>query len=106
MAQDPERDPKQRDEGKVDTSPELDLVTLFSSSNIDAELEANNIHSMLAANGIPSMVVGASVIPSLEFQVQVARENVEEAQRLLDEARAAGPDAASEAEAAGEEGQL
>jgi hypothetical protein len=37
--------------------------------------------------------------------VQVARENAEEAQRLLEEARAAGPDAASEAEAAGEEGQ-
>jgi hypothetical protein len=105
MAQDPERDPEQRDEGEVDISPELNMVKLFSSSNIDAELEANNIHGMLEASGIPSMVVGASVIPSLEFQVQVSREDLDEARRLLEEARAAGPDAASEAEAASEEGK-
>lgn len=101
MAQDPERDPET---GDVDISPELDMVTLFSSSNIDAELEANNIHSMLQASGIPSVVVGASVIPSLEFQVQVPRADLDEAERLLQEARAAGPEAAAEAEAASEEG--
>jgi len=78
------------------------MVTLFSSSNVDAELEANNIHSILEASGIPSMVVGASVIPSLEFQVQVPRDQKEEAEKVLAEAQAAGPDAAAEAEAATE----
>ena len=90
----------------MDPSHDLDMVTLFSSSNVDAEMEAKNIHMMLQANGIPSVVVGASVIPSLEFQVQVPRVTAEEAKRLLEEARAAGPEAAAEAEASSEqEGQ-
>jgi hypothetical protein len=105
MAQDPERDDEQRDEGSGDSSAGLDMVTLFSSSNIDAEMEANNIHGMLEANGIPSMVVGTSVIPSLEFQVKVPGANLEDARKILAEAQAGGPDAAAEAEAASEEGQ-
>jgi hypothetical protein len=91
MAQDAERE------------DELEMVTLFSSSNVDAEMEANNIHTILQASGIPSVVVGSSVIPSLEFQVQVPRESVEEANALIAEAQAAGPQAAAEAEAATEE---
>ena len=101
MAQEPEGDEAELE--AVDPSHELDLVILFSSSNIDAEMEANNIHSMLEAGGIPSLVVGATTIPSLEFQVQVPRARLEEAERLLEEARAAGPEAAAEAEAASEE---
>jgi hypothetical protein len=89
----------------VDLSHDLDLVTLFASSNVDAEMEATNIRSMLEANGIPSVVVGASTIPSLEFQVQVPRARLEEAERMIEEARAAGPEAAAEAEAASEEQQ-
>ena len=104
MAQDPAGEGL-GDAGEVDTSSDLDLITIFRSSNVDAELEANNIHSVLQASGIASVVVGASVIPSLEFQVQVPRTNVGEAERLIAEARAAGPEAASEAEAAGEEGR-
>ena len=102
MAQDPD---EPQDEGGVDPSPDLDMVTLFSSSNIDAEMEANAIHGILTANGIPSVVVGASTIPSLEFQVQVPRAAAEEAERLIEEAQAAGPAAAEEAEAASEESQ-
>ncbi|HUI77032.1 MAG TPA: hypothetical protein VLY24_03925 [Bryobacteraceae bacterium] len=102
MAQDPD---EQQDEGGVDPSHDLDMVTLFSSSNIDAEMEANAIHGILTANGIPSVVVGASTIPSLEFQVQVPRAAAEEAERLIEEAQAAGPAAAEEAEAASEESQ-
>jgi hypothetical protein len=60
---------------------------------------------MLEAAGIPSVVVGPSVIPSLDFQVQVPRSQAAEAERVLAEARAAGPEAAMEAEAASEEGQ-
>jgi len=102
MAQDREEQP---DEGQVDPSHDLDMITLFSSSNVDAEMEATSIHSMLTANGIPSVVIGASTIPVLEFQVRVPRAAAEEAERLLEEARAAGPEAAAEAERAGEETQ-
>jgi hypothetical protein len=66
-------------------------------------MEAMQIHGILEANGIPSIVVGTSTLPVLEFEVQVPRENLDEAQRILAEAQAAGPAAAAEAEAAGEE---
>jgi hypothetical protein len=105
MAQDPERDDERSGESAVNPSADLDMVTLFSSSAIDAEMEANGIHMLLQANGVESVVVGPSVIPSLEFQLQVPRARVEEAKRLLEEARAAGPAAAEEAEAASERPQ-
>jgi Putative prokaryotic signal transducing protein len=95
MAQDPALD--------VDPSPELDMVTVFSSSNHDAEMEATSLQTMLQANGIDAIVQGSTMIPSLEFQVQVAREDVDEAARIISEARAAGPEAAAEAEAASEQ---
>ena len=94
MAQDPERD--------VDPSSDLDVVTVFSSSNHNAEMEATNIRGLLESNGIEAFVVGPSVIPSLEFQVRVQRSKAEEARRLIAEARAAGPEAAAEAEASSE----
>src|SRR5690348_6065257 len=50
-----------------------EMVTLFSSSNHDGEQEALAIHSLLEASGIPSVVVGPSVLPSLEFRVEVER---------------------------------
>jgi hypothetical protein len=90
MADEPESE-------SVDTSHDLDMVVLFRSSNHDAEMEALTINGMLDAAGIPSTIVGPSTIPSLEFQVQVPRARLEEARRLLDEARAAGPSAAEEA---------
>jgi hypothetical protein len=66
-------------------------------------MEAMQIHGILESNGIPSMLVGPSTLPVLEFEVQVPKENLEEAQRILADAQAAGPSAAAEAEAAGEE---
>ena len=95
MAQDPE--------AAVDPSSNLDSVIVFSSSNHDAEMEATAIQTMLQSNGIDATLVGPSVIPSLEFQVRVPRSEVEEAARLIAEARAAGPEAAAEAEAASEQ---
>lgn len=92
MAQDPDRDESTGEE----------MVTMFSSSTVDAEMEANNIHFILEANGVPSLVVGSSVIPSLEFQVQVPRAHLEEARKVIDDARKAGPEAAAEAEASTE----
>jgi regulator of protease activity HflC (stomatin/prohibitin superfamily) len=100
MAQDPEPD-----EVEADASSDMDMVTLFSSSAMDAELEANNIHFVLEAAGIPSVLIDPSVIPSLEYQVQVPRTEAAKAERVLAEARAAGPEAAAEAEAASEEGR-
>jgi hypothetical protein len=94
MAQDPAEE--------LDESSDFDMVTLFSSSNHDAEMEVTSIHAMLQANGIPSVVVGPSVLPSLDFQVQVPQTYIEEATRVLQEAREAGPQAAAEAEAASE----
>jgi len=88
---------------QFDPSHDLDMVTLFSSLNHDAEMEANAIHSVLEANGVPSIVVGTPQIPAFEFQVQVPRARLEEAERVLAEAREAGPAAAMEAEQAGEE---
>ncbi len=102
MAEDRERE---HEEGTVDTSHDLDLAPFFSSSTHDAEMEAMSIHAILQANGIPSVLVGTSQIPSLEFQVQVPRANLADAERAVAEARAAGPEAAEEAEKASE-GQL
>jgi hypothetical protein len=82
-----------------DASHDMDLVVLFRSENHDAEMEALSIHSVLQANGVPSVIMGPSVIPSLEFQVRVPKEFVPEAERVLAEARAAGPEAAAEAAA-------
>ena len=89
--------------GEVDPSHDLDMVTLFGSSTHDAEMEALAIQGLLQANGIQAVVVGASQIPSLEFQVRVSAAALPEAQRLLEEARAAGPDAAEAAERASED---
>jgi len=86
---------------EVNPSHELDLVTFWSSSEHDAEMEAINLRSVLEANGIPALVVGASTIPSLEFQVQVPRARLEEADRVVREAREAGPAAAEEAASEG-----
>ena len=85
-----------------DDSHDLDLVPVFSSSNHDGEMEAETIKGILEASDIPAILVGPSSIPSLEFQVQVPESRFEEAQRIIAEARAAGPAAAMEAELASE----
>jgi hypothetical protein len=87
----------------VDISHELDMVPVFSSSNHDGEMEAMNVHGILESNGIESMMIGPSTIPSLEFQVQVSKADLEAAQRILAEAQAGGPAAAAEAELASED---
>ena len=103
MAQDPERNNEERDQDQLLTSHALDMVALWDSSNIDSEVEADMIRGVLDSNGIPTLVVGAPQYPNLGFQVQVPRGKVMEAQRLLEEARAAGPEAAAAGELASEE---
>lgn len=82
----------------------MDMVAVFRSEAHDGEMEAMQVHAVLEASGIQSIVVGPSVLPSLEFQVQVAQEDLATAEKVLTEAEAAGPEAATEAEAEGEKG--
>lgn len=81
----------------------LDIVALYDSSTVDAEMEADVIRGLLDTNGIPSVLRRAGPYPSLGFQVLVPRGKLREAQQLVEEAQAAGPEAAAEAEAASEE---
>jgi len=104
MAQDPENDEEQQEESSIDTSHDLDMVTLYSSQGVDAEMEADVIHGLLESNGISSLVIRAAGTPVFGFEVNVPRARFEEAERVIAEAQAAGPEGAAEAEAASEEG--
>jgi len=97
MAQDPERD-----EGMIDPSHDLDLVPLYTSQTVDAEIEADVIRGILDANAIPSLMVRATGYPQFGFEIRVPHAWVEEARRMVEEQREAGPEAAAEAEAASE----
>ena len=90
----------------ADPSPDERMVPAFSSSNHDAESEALIVKGILDANGVPAIVTGPTILPNLEFQVQVPEHMLGEAQRLIEEARAAGASAAVEAEEATEGGAL
>jgi hypothetical protein len=103
MAQDPERNDEGRDQDQLLTSHALDMVALWDSSAIDSEVEADMIRGVLDSNGIPTLLVGAPQYPNLGFQVMVPRGKVMEAQRLIEEAKAAGPEAAAAGELASEE---
>ena len=99
MAQDPSRE---RDQDVLLTSHALDMVTLRSFDGITAEVEAETICGILDSNDIPAMVVGASQYPMLGFEVKVPRGKVKEAEELIAQAEASGPEAAAEAEAESE----
>lgn len=80
-----------------DTSDDMDMVPIFSSQNHNAEMEALSIQSILESAGISAVVVGASTIPSLPFEVHVPKAFADDAERAIAAARAAGPEAAEEA---------
>ena len=103
MAQDP--DEEMAGGETLDTSHDLDMVTLFESTNIDSEAEAELIRGLLESNGIPANIVTGGPVPPVGFILQVPRNRVEEARRAIDEARATGPEGAAQAEASGEEEQ-
>jgi len=107
MAQDPEPedDRDELDEEEIDPSHDLDTVTIYASETVEAETEAHIIRGLLDANGIPSVLVESPVVPPVGIQLQVPRALVDTARRVIEEAEAAGPEAAAEAEAAGETGQ-
>jgi hypothetical protein len=102
MAQDPDREEEQQGEDVLLTSHALDMVTLWNSTAVNAEMEADMIRGVLESNDIPVMVVGASQYPVLGFEVRVPRGKVKEAEEMIEQAEAAGPDAATEGEAESE----
>jgi len=102
MAQDPDREGEQQGQDVLLTSHALDMVTLWTSGTVTAEMEADMIRGVLESNGIPALVVGASQYPNLGFEVKVPRGKVKEAEELIEQAESAGPDAASEGEAESE----
>jgi hypothetical protein len=102
MAQDPDREEEQSGQDVLLTSHALDMVTLWNSNGVSAEIEADMIRGVLESNNIPVMVVGASQYPNLPVEVRVPRGKVKEAEELIEQAQASGPEAASEAEAESE----
>ncbi|HEU0141140.1 MAG TPA: hypothetical protein VFQ79_15565 [Bryobacteraceae bacterium] len=93
-------------ERPVDTSRDLDLETIFSAQGTTAEMEAIGVKSILEANLIPTVLIGNSALPVLRFEVRVARECADAAKRAIAEARAAGPEAAEEAQREAEDTAL
>jgi len=103
MAQDPEHDEEQvSSEDTLDVSHDLDMVPVFFSPAVDAEVEADLICGVLANTGIPA-ILSRSPFPNVGVSVRVPRARLKEAQRLIAEAQAAGPEAAAEAERASED---
>lgn len=102
MAQDPGGELPSENQNQILTSHALDMVTLFNSSTIDGEMEADMIRGILDSNDIPSIVSSTPYAGVLGVEVKVPRGKLKEAELLLAEAKAAGPEAAAEAEAASE----
>jgi hypothetical protein len=94
MAQDPAQD-------VLRNTHALDMATL-PSGTVSTESEADTIRGVLDVNGIPSLLVMAAQYPVLGFEIKVPRGRVVEAEALVREALAAGPEAAAEAEAESE----
>ncbi len=88
----------------ADLSSELDLVTVFSSQDYNAEMLATEVRSILEAHGIPSVLQSSSMFPSLPFEVKVPRDRIEDARRAIVAAEEAGPSAAEAAERESESG--
>ena len=82
----------------VDPSHELDLVTVFQTAGTSNEIEAISIQTMLENGGISAFIIGDPRFPSLGQEVRVAREHEAKARQLIEEALAAGPSGAEEAE--------
>jgi hypothetical protein len=86
-----------------DPSHSLDLQTIFTAIGATAELEALGVKNVLEANGIPTSFVSPPMYPNLRFVVRVPKRFFDQAKQILAEAEAAGPEAADEAERAGED---
>jgi hypothetical protein len=98
MAQDPDRYENPHDQDVLRNTHALDMVTL-PAGTVSTESEADMIRGVLDVNEIPSLLVMASQYPALGFEIKVPRGRLMEAESLVREARALGPEAAAEAEA-------
>jgi len=83
---------------EVDTSEDLDLVTVFYSDEHDAQSKVQVIRGLLEASGVPTVMLGNASLPNLPAELRVPKMRLEEALRLIAESEAAGPRAAEEAE--------
>jgi hypothetical protein len=84
---------------EVSVSPELDAVTVFRSrSAVTSEMEATAVKSLLEAAGIATILVGDARLPNLPFEVLVAKDQLPEAERILEQAREVGREAAEQEE--------
>lgn len=92
-----------QDEETVDPSHDLDLVSVFEAMGAEAEMEAMAVKGVLDAAGLNAVMISSSPLPSLTYSVRVPAEEQEAALQRIEEARAAGPAAAEEAERATEE---
>jgi len=95
------------DDSEIDGNPPdtgREMAVVYSSSTVDAGIEASVIRGVLESNGIPS-VLSSTPYHSLTFEVRVPAGFAEEARRRIAEAKAAGADAAAAGEAASEEGR-
>ena len=95
------RNPPEAEWEQVDPSQDLDLVPVFGAEGSAREMEALQVQSVLDAGGISSVIIGDSRYPNLGYQVRVAKEHKARARQLIEEALAAGPVSAEEAEQAG-----
>lgn len=77
-------------------------MVALPGGTVSSEMEADMIRGVLDANGIPSLLSSASQLSPLGFEVRVPRGRVGEAEQLVAEALAAGPEAAAEGEAESE----
>lgn len=88
---------------EVSDAPELEAVTVFRArSSVTSEMEATSVKSLLEASGIAAILVGDARLPNLPFEVRVAKDQLEEAERILEQAREVGREAAEQEEQASE----
>jgi ornithine cyclodeaminase/alanine dehydrogenase-like protein (mu-crystallin family) len=91
-------------ESNVNPPQNLDLVTVFESTGGGIEdSEVMMVQQLLESNGIKTVLVGDYPLPNFAEAVRVSSEDAARARQLIADARAAGPAAAAEAEAASEE---
>jgi hypothetical protein len=91
-------------EDERDGSASLDLVTVFRTApGAATEMESLSVKSLLEASGIDAVIIGDPRLPPLSEEVRVPRRDAARAGEIIREALAAGPRAAEEAEAAGEQ---
>lgn len=74
----------------IDEDPGLDFVPLFEEGTEVSEMEAISLKTLLESTGIPAMIIGASQLPSLPFEIRVPADRLEEAEEVIRQAMAAG----------------